>query len=224
MSKQELHPRTAVLNKNQKNHSKALRSAALQWLAKQFPAAFDNSLSIRPLKTGIMNDILEFADKAALDGISKGKLREAVVVFTRRLDYLACLKLKEMRIDLEGNELSAVTQEEADIAAAKIRKRVEKSARNARKLLNKSQVDSSTLNGSIVKTTRSFGQQEQEGSFPIYPIRSSAYPSNNVAQPTRAAPIIVKHKTSKQYDPTAVARLKEKLGLSKREEIKEAVE
>ncbi|HRD69353.1 MAG TPA: activator of prop osmoprotectant transporter, partial [Legionella sp.] len=44
MRKQELHPRTAVLNKTQKNQSKKARSDALIWLAAQFPNAFDNSI------------------------------------------------------------------------------------------------------------------------------------------------------------------------------------
>jgi ProP effector len=133
MRKQDLHPRTAVLNKEQKNHSKTLRITALQWLAIHFPLAFDNSSCIRPLKIGIMEDILVHADKAAEVGISKSKLREALVLFTRRLDYLTCLKIRERRIDLQGHEVTEVTLEEAEHAAVKIKKRVEKSARNARK-------------------------------------------------------------------------------------------
>ncbi len=126
MRKQELHPRTAVINKSQKNKSKNARSEALAWLAATFPPAFDNTLYISPLKIGIMADILKHADKAAEAGISNSKLREAVVLFTRRLDYLICLKSREMRIDLEGNPVSQVTEEEAECAAQKIKKRVEK--------------------------------------------------------------------------------------------------
>ncbi len=225
MSQQELHPRTAVLNKNQKNNSKKLRIQALQWLAVQFPLAFDNSLCIRPLKIGIMEDIFQETDKALADGISKGKLREAVVVFTRRLDYLACLKSREMRIDLQGNEIAEVSLEEAECAAAKIRKRVEKSARNARKLFSKAPQSTATPTHSIiqVKTPRPM-TQDQDDYFPTYPSRSSIYTSNTAPQPAKVSPVIVKHKTTKQYDPSAVARLKEKLGLSRVEEKKEAVE
>jgi ProP effector len=228
MSKQELHPRTAVLNKNQKNHSKKLRVQALTWLAVNFPTAFDNSLCIRPLKDGIMEDILQHAEKAAADGISKSKLREAVVLFTRRLDYLACLKAREMRVDLQGNEIIEVTQEEADHAAVKIKKRVEKSARNARKLMT-SKVPA-TFTGSshhvAQPKTAPYVAQEQEDYLPTYPSRGSNYNQNTAAQPAKVASVIVKHKTTRQYDPSAVARLKEKLGLSRsmEEEKKEAVE
>ncbi len=228
MRKQELHPRTAVINKAQKNKSKKARTDALLWLAANFPAAFDNSLRIRPLKTGIMDDILLHADKAEEVGISKSKLREAVVLFTRRLDYLACLKLREMRVDLQGNEVGEVSGEEAEHAAAKIKKRVEKSVKNARKVLQAEKTTSSPISNqqstSFQSRIASQSPSPAEDHFPTYPPRSSTYNTLNApAQPVRATSVVVKHKTTRQYDPDVVARLKEKLGLS-RNEKKEVVE
>ncbi|MBL7481428.1 ProQ/FinO family protein [Legionella bononiensis] len=231
MRKQELHPRTAVINKSQKNQSKRARSEALIWLAANFPSAFDNSLRIRPLKTGIMDDILQYADKAAEAGISKSKLREAVVVFTRRLDYLACLKAREKRIDLNGNTVSDVSEEESEHAAAKIKKRVEKSVRNARKLVaakSSSQPVSAThqqTNG-YNKPANPVATASSEDYLPTYPVRAPAYSTQHATtQPVRTAAVVVKHKTTRQYDPDAVARLKEKLGLSRNaEEKKETAE
>ncbi|KTD26236.1 ProQ/FinO family protein [Legionella maceachernii] len=213
MRRQELHPRTAVINKAQKNKSKKARNEALSWLAATFPQVFDNSLRIRPLKTGIMNDILAYADKAQEAGISKSKLREAVVLFTRRIDYLTCLKAREMRVDLEGNPVNPVTEEEAERAASKIKKRVEKSARNARKsLLSKSPNQS-------IRLSHSSSPINQE-TIPPYPERAPAYSMQNAAAQTqRPAPVIVKHKSARQFDPNAVARLKEKLGLSRKTEV-----
>lgn len=230
MRKQELHPRTAVINKSQKNHSKKSRSDALLWLAANYPNAFDNSLRIRPLQTGIMHEILAHADKAAAVGISKSKLREAVVLFTRRLDYLACLKAREMRIDLEGNPTTAVTEEEAEHASAKIKKRVEKSVKNARKLLtNKTPTPPSLGSASNAYNAKASNQNHSHDDYlPTYPLRGTAYnaPHNTSIQPAKAAAaVVVKHKTTRQYDPSAVARLKEKLGLSRSmEEKKETVE
>jgi ProP effector len=216
MRKQELHPRTAVLNKIQKNSSKKLREQALQWLTVNFPQAFDNSSCIRPLKIGIMEDIFQYADKAAAEGISKSKLREAVVIFTRRLEYLTCIKLREMRIDLLGTPINEVTEEESAHAAAKIKKRVEKSARNARNLLN-NKISAPPTN----QKTNSHPAQEQSNYFPIYPSRGT-YAANQNSTP-KASTVIVKHKTTRQYDPSAVARLKEKLGLYRAVE-KEAID
>lgn len=224
MRKQELHPRTAVINKTQKNQSKKARIDALLWLAANFPAAFDNSLRIRPLKTGIMEDILLHADKALEVGISKSKLREAVVLFTRRLDYLACLKLREMRVDLQGNDVAEVSAEEAEHAAAKIKKRVEKSVRNARKILAEKSSGQFTSHSLPSSYPKAVSQAAADDYLPTYPVRS--YASQNApVQPARSAAVVVKHKTTRQYDPDAVARLKEKLGLSRSlEEKKEVVD
>lgn len=231
MRKQELHPRTAVVNKTQKNQSKRARTEALAWLALTFPNVFDNSICIRPLKAGIMDDLLQYADKAAEAGISKSKLREAVVLFTRRLDYLACLKLREPRIDLQGNPLCEVTQEEADHAAAKIKKRVDNSARNARKLIAALSAMPTTPHSHssapsyAAKPVSAPAFVSAEDYLPTYPARAPSFSSQNVvAQPVRSASVVVKHKTTRQFDPSAVARLKEKLGLSRSMEKKELVE
>ncbi len=213
MSRQELHPRTEALNKIQKNKSKKARKDALTWLVTKFPNVFDNSLRIRPLKKGIMQDIIAYADEAKKAGISKSKLREAVVLFTRRIDYLTCLKAREMRIDLEGHSSSDVTEEEAEKAASKIKKRVEKSARNARK-----NIASKIPNHYQAKVSKPIVHNHHASmdQGPRYPERPPAFSQSAmyVTQKPSSASVVVKHKTARHYDPEAVARLKAKLGLS----------
>ena len=215
MRKQELHPRTAVINQKQKNLSKKNRLDALCWLAATFPCIFNNSIRIQPLSLGIMTDILTHAEKAAEAGISKSKLREAVVLFTRRIDYLTCLKAREMRVDLNGNITTQVTEDEAERATIKIKKRVEKSAKSARKTLNslspKPYPNRPTNQPSPADMVREF--------VPYYPERAPAFGVQNSITPTaRVTPVTVKHKQSRAYDPDAVARLKAKLGLSRKRE------
>ena len=207
MRKQALHPRTAAINKKQKNISKKARLDALNWLATAFPKAFDNTTRIQPLSVGIMNEILQHATDS---GISKSKLREAVVLFTRRVDYMTCLKAREMRIDLHGNPVAQVTEEEAVLAAAKIKKRVEKSAKNARKNLNSAvTVKSSHDKRPVTQSTQPF--------VPYYPERAPAYSvQNSTTSATPISAVNITHKQTRQYDPDAVARLKEKLGLSRK--------
>lgn len=202
MRKQELHPRTAIINKKQKNESKLARCQALRWLATKFPQAFDNSVSIQPLKHGIMDDILTYAAEAEINGISKSKLREAVVIFTRRIDYLACLKSRETRIDLLGNPVVQVTEEEAERAAEKIRKRVEKSLKNGRNTTIKPFPPFSIKNS------------EREDFY-----ASSLEEHREATSFTKAAAVVIKHKSARQYDPNAIARLKEKLGIQKKESV-----
>lgn len=189
MKNQPLHPRTAVINEKQKHQAKQARHGALHWLATHFPEAFDASISIRPLKIGIIDDILLHAEAAQAAGISKSKLREALVVFTRRVDYLTCLKLREMRVDLHGKPTTQVTAEEAEAAALKIKRRIEKSAKNAR----------------------------------IQPLKNASPPKRSQAaaiqyeSPMAAnQPTTIKHKTARTFDPHAVERLKEKLGLAQK--------
>ncbi len=204
MRKQVLHPRTAAINQKQKNQSKKYRLDALHWLQITFPDAFDNRTKIQPLNLGIMDDILAYADKAAEAGISKSKLREAVVLFTRRLDYLACLKARDMRIDLLGNPSVLVTEEDAERAAAKMKKRVEKSLKNTRKLTGVAP----ETGGSRMKAAAGITQGFE---LPMY---APSVPLDTQSPRT----VSVMHKPSRQYDPMAVARLKEKLGLSQKTE------
>lgn len=208
MRPQELHPRTVIINKKQKIQAKKTRNEALIWLAKTFPCAFDNTTSIQPLKLGIMADILAYEEQAKAAGISKSKLREAVVIFARRLDYLTCLKAREMRIDLAGNPVGPVTEEEANRAAEKIKKRIEKSVQNSRKkLTNKPKIDSG-VNSTDYKN---------------YVSDEEAADEDRIIPTTRTASVMIKRKVSRVYDPEAVARLKEKLGLSRKELEKETL-
>ncbi|MCX7116962.1 MAG: ProQ/FinO family protein [Legionellales bacterium] len=214
MRKQELHPRTEIINKKQKNQARSARYEALLWLATTFPAAFNNSELIRPLKLGIMNDILSHAENALEVGLSRSKLREAVVVFTRRIDYLTCLKAREMRIDLEGNPVSPVSEEEASHAAMKIKKRVEKSTRNARK-------EAKPASHHSTKSADKISPPSEHQRTPYYPEYPPAFSAQNSLQPARTSSVLVKHKSSRAYDPDAVARMKERLGLSRPREVKE---
>lgn len=217
MRKQELHPHTAVINRKQKNQSKKARLDALNWLASKFPPAFDNTTMIQPLKLGIMTDILTHADEAFEAGVSKSKLREALVIYTRRIDYLTCLKAREMRVDLLGNPVSFVTEEEAERAAVKIKKRIEKSSKNAKKAALVK-----TVNEPREISKRTNKSQTEPSSFPSYPERApafSAHYANNASPVARpAVNVVIKPKlAARQFDPEAVARLKEKLGLSGKE-------
>lgn len=208
MRKQTLHPRTEALNRTQKNKSKHSRVEALAWLAQKFPEAFNNKEKISPLKVGIMDDILAFADEALAAGISKSKLREGVVVFTRRLDYLACVKAKEMRIDLYGTKVAAVTEEESQNAALKIRKRVEKSLKNAKK-----QPVSTTKSASSLYSQLVAAHQEQTSYYVSDKSETSGH-SGFSAQNAKAASVVVKHKSPRALDKDALARFKAKLGLA----------
>jgi ProP effector len=197
MKKSQLHPRTEVVNSKQKQKCCQSRQEALTWLAKRFPKAFNTELSIQPLRVGIMHDILEYADEALQCGISKSKLRQAVVVFTRRVDYLACLKAQGGRINLEGEVCETVTEEDAQRAGLKIKKLIERNIKISKKV----QVDSSRAKSSY---------SDVKNIFKTPPIENESHPSKKIE-------IVFKSKSVKQVDPEAIERLKSKLGLKKLE-------
>jgi ProP effector len=195
---------TERLHKKQQLNAKQLRLKALRWLATTFPKAFDDTLSIHPLKVGIMQDILVHADRAVAEGISKSKLREALIVFTRKIEYLTCLKTREMRIDLDGQPTTQVSEEEALQAIEKIKKHVEKCARlNRQNMTQPTKIHSKSMAPNKSDFSSGLDDDLSEALFSTSSVRN--------------ATVLVKHRAAKTFDPDAVARLKEKLGLSQSE-------
>jgi ProP effector len=200
MKKNQLHPRTESINVKQKNHCRLARLQALRWLVARFPKAFDTTEQIYPLSVGVMADVLSYAKEAELSGISKSKLRQAIVVFTRRIDYLTSLKLGGVRINLEGEVCGVVTEEQAMAAALKIKKRVEKSVRNQK---------------------RAVFLEAQAARLAVEPYRTRSFErehDNDHTLGSKKTEIVFKNKTTKAVDPNAVERLKSKLGLGLRKE------
>lgn len=187
-----------LLHTKEKHFSKMKRQEALDWLANKFPDAFNNQTRIRPLKVGIMKDIMNYADEAFAAGISKSKLREAVVLYTRRIDYLTCLKSKEQRIDLFGQPDNFVTEDEATRAAIKIKTRVEKATKHAHQNNTKKPASFHRSNTNIKESTSS---------------RPKEYAASSTQQRSNPS-IIIKRKFQRTEESTAVTRLKEKLDLS----------
>ncbi len=205
-----LHPRTAIINQTQKIQSQKIRQQTLEWLAIKFPEAFDNTKRIRPLKIGIMNDILQCHAEAAALGISRSKLREAVVLFTRRLDYLTCLKAQEMRIDLQGNIIDSVSIEDAERATAQIKQHLEnKLARDHQNALHSKK----TVFRTPTNNPGMINQRSSTSSRDAINAMQPEHQLNNTA--TRSNPLIT-HKITRNYDPKTIARFKEKLGLAQR--------
>jgi ProP effector len=191
MNKKEQHPRTVSINQKQKIQCRQARQKALKWLTERFPKAFDTSEQIFPLSVGIIHEILSYSAEASELGISRAKLRQAVVVFTRRIDYLASLKSQGIRVNLQGEACGVVTEKEALSAAQKIKNRIEKTIKNQSK--------------SYLESSSKFSQSD------YFPGR----------EPVKKTEILFKSKSTRAIDPRAVERLKSKLGLHKKEEIME---
>lgn len=176
--------------RKQKAQANQLRVETLNWLAKTFPEAFDTRHRIRPLKIGIMKDVLDYAQTLENKPFSNSKLRQAVVMFTHRIDYLTAVKLKNPRIDLYGQVVEEIT---------------DKQAKNARALIEW-QMDKMTLR-----------YQEKEMIKPVLKTSESKVANDGAAASTSIPNVIIKRKFSRSVNSETMNRLKEKLGLRESE-------
>lgn len=87
---------------------------ALELLYVHFPKAFIKEGDCKPLKIGILEDLKPLI--ADIEGLSISKVRAAVRIYTTRLRYFYSVREGAMRVDLNGNEVEAVTAEHAEYA------------------------------------------------------------------------------------------------------------
>lgn len=96
----------------------------IDWLIEYFPNAFFKKGSqIKPLQIGIFNDIVEFYERLDSPPFSKKSLREALSYYSSSPAYLNCQKINVARIDLYGNEMDMVTEEQAHYAHQRYQQR-----------------------------------------------------------------------------------------------------
>jgi ProP effector len=104
--------------------SKKNKLMTIDWLADHFPAAFfKQSKQIKPLKIGIFDDIIDFYERLDSPPFSKKALREALTYYSASPAYLSCQKLNSARVDLYGNEVDVVTEEQAKYAHKRFQQR-----------------------------------------------------------------------------------------------------
>lgn len=89
----------------------------IDWLTEHFPAAFFKKANqIKPLKIGIFDDIIDFYERLESPPFSKKALQEALNYYSSSPAYLSCQKIDTARVDLYGNEVDVVTEEQAKYA------------------------------------------------------------------------------------------------------------
>lgn len=96
----------------------------IDWLIEHFPAAFfKKSNQVKPLKIGIFDDIIDFYERLDSPPFSKKTLREALNYYSTSPAYLSCQVAQAARVDLYGNELDIVTEEQAKYAHQRYQQR-----------------------------------------------------------------------------------------------------
>lgn len=96
---------------------KSQKLRILDWLIETFPAAFfKKSSDVKPLKIGILEDIIEFYQRLDSPPFSKKCLRLALNYYSASPYYLKSQIEGAARIDLSGNEVDYVSSQQAKYA------------------------------------------------------------------------------------------------------------
>lgn len=103
------------------------RASAWSWLKKTFPESIG---VFKPLKVGILNDLrqIELDDKPAFV-----RLRQALYLHTSRVKYLNGLVCGANRVDLSGNVVAQVSDEEDAHAKERLKEITQKIKSNRQK-------------------------------------------------------------------------------------------
>jgi len=96
----------------------------IDWLIENFPATFfKKGRQIKPLKIGIFDDIIDFYERLESPPFSKKMLREALNYYSSSPAYLSCQKADTARVDIFGNEVDVVNEEQARYAQKRFMQR-----------------------------------------------------------------------------------------------------
>lgn len=110
--------------KTSEDTAKKEKQHVIQWLAENFPAAFHlKPKHIKPLKIGILDDIIDFYERLDSPPFSKKLLREALSYYSGSPAYLNCQIANAPRYDLYGNEVDIVKEEQAKYAKQRFQQR-----------------------------------------------------------------------------------------------------
>lgn len=111
----------------QNNTTKNDKLEIITWLIDHFPSAFfKKGNQVKPLKIGIFEDILDFYVRLDTPPFSKKALKEALSYYSASPAYLKCQKAHSARVDIYGNEVDTVTEEQANYAFQRYQDRYNK--------------------------------------------------------------------------------------------------
>jgi len=106
---------------------------ALAWLKATFPNTFFDGRHCKPLKVGIIKDIVAYIEAHPELTVSKTKVRLAVVQYTRQRYYINQLRFDADRVDLSGEPAGTVNEEEGKSAQFKLKRKVKKNNLNGKR-------------------------------------------------------------------------------------------
>ena len=111
----------------QKDPIKKEKILIIDWLVEHFPNAFFKKTNeVKPLQIGIFEEILDFYERLDHAPFSKKSLREALSYYSSSPAYLNSQKPNAARVDLFGNEVDIITEQQAKFAKQRHQERYSK--------------------------------------------------------------------------------------------------
>lgn len=108
----------------QNENTKKDKLHIIDWLVEHFPNAFfKKGNQVKPLQIGIFDEIIDFYERLDSPPFSKKSLREALSYYSSSPAYLNCQKPNTARVDLYGNEVDVVTEDQAKYAHQRFEQR-----------------------------------------------------------------------------------------------------
>lgn len=98
----------------------------IAYLTEKFPACFSIKGPVKPLKIGIFQDLA-----VKLEGdetVSKTRLRQALRHYTSSWRYLKVIKVGTARVDIDGNDVAQIDEEQAAYASKTLKESQDKFA------------------------------------------------------------------------------------------------
>jgi ProP effector len=96
----------------------------IAYLTEKFPQCFSIKGPVKPLKIGIFQDLAERLKDD--ETVSKTRLRQALRHYTSSWRYLKVIKVGAFRIDIDGQNVSEIDDEQAKYASKALKESQEK--------------------------------------------------------------------------------------------------
>ena len=101
----------------------------ITYLTEKFPKCFSVKGQVKPLKIGIFQDLSEkLIDD---ETVSKTRLRQALRHYTSSWRYLKAIKVGASRVDIDGNDVAKIDEDQANYASKTLKESQEKFGNNS---------------------------------------------------------------------------------------------
>jgi ProP effector len=160
----------------------------IAYLTEKFPQCFSIKGQVKPLKIGIFQDLAERLKDD--ETVSKTRLRQALRHYTSSWRYLKVIKAGAFRIDIDGESVSEIDDEQANYASKTLKESQEKFGNKKavhpdnKKVKNVESKSNTSINAKVVDKKRDVNKFKSVKSVIKKPSKKSSLPLKPVESAT----------------------------------------